>query len=76
MRMVSNVLSLISFTCAKCSLPVDCTSKLLLLADGRPVCENCSYVCVACKQTIRDEAVMTGKFVCVCGRWGESIINL
>ncbi|KAI8140984.1 hypothetical protein BJV82DRAFT_184579 [Fennellomyces sp. T-0311] len=48
------------FNCAKCALPVDCNSKLLLLADGRPVCENCSYICVACKQAIRDEAVMTG----------------
>ncbi|KAI7879869.1 RhoGAP-domain-containing protein [Lichtheimia hyalospora FSU 10163] len=70
------------FTCAKCSLPVDCTSKLLLLADGRPVCENCSYVCVACKQTIRDEAVMTGEeayhancFKCVsCKRRIEDLV--
>ncbi|KAI7851738.1 hypothetical protein BDC45DRAFT_514915 [Circinella umbellata] len=48
------------FTCAKCTLPVDCNSKLLLLTDGRPVCENCSYVCTVCKHSIRDEAVMTG----------------
>ncbi|KAI9319641.1 hypothetical protein BX666DRAFT_1853030 [Dichotomocladium elegans] len=48
------------FHCAKCSRPVDCSSNLLLLTDGRPICEDCSYVCVACKQAIRDEAVMTG----------------
>ncbi|KAI9272969.1 hypothetical protein BDA99DRAFT_280390 [Phascolomyces articulosus] len=48
------------FTCAKCALPVDCNSKLLLLTDGRPVCENCSYVCAVCNTAIRDEAVMTG----------------
>ncbi|KAG2186647.1 hypothetical protein INT44_002871 [Umbelopsis vinacea] len=49
------------FVCAKCSSPVDCESNLLLLTDGRPVCENCSYNCHICKQTIRDEAIMTGE---------------
>ncbi|KAH8553365.1 hypothetical protein BGW37DRAFT_422657 [Umbelopsis sp. PMI_123] len=49
------------FVCAKCSSPVDCESNLLLLTDGRPVCENCSYSCHICKQTIRDEAIMTGE---------------
>ena len=47
--------------CAKCSEPVDCESNLLLLTNGRPVCESCSYCCNACKQIIRDEAIMTGK---------------
>ncbi|CEP16580.1 hypothetical protein [Parasitella parasitica] len=49
-----------SFICAKCSDPVDCESNLLLLTNGRPVCESCSYCCNACKQVIRDEAIMTG----------------
>ncbi|KAJ2956255.1 hypothetical protein NQZ79_g7859 [Umbelopsis isabellina] len=49
------------FVCAKCSSEVDCESNLLLLTDGRPVCENCSYSCHICKQTIRDEAIMTGE---------------
>ncbi|KAG2237536.1 hypothetical protein BDF21DRAFT_386678 [Thamnidium elegans] len=48
------------FMCAKCSEPVDCESNLLLLTNGRPVCESCSYCCNACKQVIRDEAIMTG----------------
>ncbi|KAG1093091.1 hypothetical protein G6F42_019036 [Rhizopus arrhizus] len=48
------------FICAKCSDPVDCESNLLLLTNGRPVCESCSYCCNACKQVIRDEAIMTG----------------
>lgn len=50
-----------SFICAKCAEPVDCESNLLLLTNGRPVCESCSYCCNACKQVIRDEAIMTGK---------------
>lgn len=48
------------FICAKCSEPVDCESNLLLLTNGKPVCESCSYCCNACKQVIRDEAIMTG----------------
>ncbi|KAI7871977.1 uncharacterized protein EV154DRAFT_110431 [Mucor mucedo] len=48
------------FICAKCAEPVDCESNLLLLTNGRPVCESCSYCCNACKQVIRDEAIMTG----------------
>ncbi|KAI7859913.1 hypothetical protein BDC45DRAFT_495288 [Circinella umbellata] len=48
------------FTCAKCHRPADCESNLLLLSDGRPVCESCSYNCFVCKQVIRDEAIMTG----------------
>lgn len=51
-----------SFICAKCAEPVDCESNLLLLTNGRPVCESCSYCCNACKQVIRDEAIMTGLF--------------
>ncbi|KAI9023719.1 hypothetical protein CLU79DRAFT_718494 [Phycomyces nitens] len=49
------------FICAKCQTTVDYNSNLLLLTDGRPVCENCAYNCTACKETIRDEAVMTGE---------------
>ncbi|KAL0091204.1 hypothetical protein F4703DRAFT_1408248 [Phycomyces blakesleeanus] len=49
------------FICAKCQTSVDYNSNLLLLTDGRPVCENCAYNCSACKETIRDEAVMTGE---------------
>ncbi|KAI8063501.1 hypothetical protein BC940DRAFT_307363 [Gongronella butleri] len=48
------------FVCTKCQQPVDCDANLLLLTDGRPVCENCSYICKACNKIIQDEAVMTG----------------
>ncbi|KAI7865172.1 hypothetical protein BDF14DRAFT_1827946 [Spinellus fusiger] len=48
------------FVCAKCSQTVDYNSNLLLLTDGRPVCESCSYNCALCKKSIHDEAVMTG----------------
>ncbi|CAO0794952.1 unnamed protein product [Mucor circinelloides] len=49
------------FICAKCGECVDNKTNLLLLDDGRPVCDNCSYTCVACSQVIRDEAIMTGE---------------
>ncbi|OZJ06079.1 hypothetical protein BZG36_01112 [Bifiguratus adelaidae] len=48
------------FKCNKCGEQVECDSNLLLLSDGSPVCENCSYSCHICKQPIRDEAIMTG----------------
>ncbi|KAI8384955.1 uncharacterized protein BYT42DRAFT_564202 [Radiomyces spectabilis] len=49
------------FRCAKCKSLVECYSKLLLLRDGSPICEDCSYRCNACNETIRDEAIMTGE---------------
>lgn len=52
-----------SFRCAKCGKPADCESNLLILTDGRPVCEACSYTCALCKQLIRDEAIMTGEHI-------------
>ncbi|KAI8883425.1 RhoGAP-domain-containing protein [Backusella circina FSU 941] len=48
------------FVCAKCKERVNNQTNLLLLDDGRPVCDNCSYSCVLCHQVIRDEAIMTG----------------
>ncbi|KAI8372709.1 uncharacterized protein BYT42DRAFT_42952 [Radiomyces spectabilis] len=48
------------FTCAKCAREVDCSSNLLLLNDGRPLCEQCSYICAACKQPTQHEAIMIG----------------
>lgn len=39
---------------------MDNKTNLLLLDDGRPVCDNCSYNCAACQKVIRDEAIMTG----------------
>ncbi|ORX55000.1 RhoGAP-domain-containing protein [Hesseltinella vesiculosa] len=58
------------FVCTKCKQSVDCDANLLLLSDGRPVCENCSYICKACQVAIYDEAIMTGDEVyhadCFC----------
>ncbi|CEG73149.1 hypothetical protein RMATCC62417_08583 [Rhizopus microsporus] len=48
------------FRCAKCHKLVECYSNLLLLRDGSPICEECSYSCHACGKTIKDEAIMTG----------------
>ncbi|GAO52764.1 RhoGAP-domain-containing protein [Saitoella complicata NRRL Y-17804] len=48
------------FRCAKCNSLVDHDSNLLLLADGSPICENCSYNCRACNKRIDDLAIMTG----------------
>ncbi|KAI8976218.1 hypothetical protein BDB01DRAFT_803775 [Pilobolus umbonatus] len=48
------------FVCAKCKECVDNKTNLILLDDGRPVCEKCSYNCVVCHQMIQDEAIMTG----------------
>ncbi|KAI9264775.1 hypothetical protein BY458DRAFT_476706 [Sporodiniella umbellata] len=49
------------FRCAKCFKLVECYSNLLLLRDGSPICEDCSYSCHACGNTIKDEAIMTGE---------------
>ncbi|KAI9005481.1 hypothetical protein CLU79DRAFT_781284 [Phycomyces nitens] len=48
------------FRCAKCRKLVECYSNHLLLRDGSPVCEDCSYSCHSCHKTIKDEAIMTG----------------
>ncbi|KAG9302849.1 hypothetical protein G9A89_009626 [Geosiphon pyriformis] len=48
------------FRCAKCHNLVEHDSNLLLLSDGNPICENCSYNCHVCKKPILDEAIMTG----------------
>ncbi|KAI8330427.1 hypothetical protein BC941DRAFT_440463 [Chlamydoabsidia padenii] len=70
------------FSCAKCHQPVDHQSDLLFLTDGRPVCEDCSYVCKRCHRGIGEEAIMTGKdayhagcFRCVaCSKMIEDLI--
>ncbi|CDH51060.1 signal transducer [Lichtheimia corymbifera JMRC:FSU:9682] len=49
------------FRCAKCHKLVECYSNLLLLRDGSPICEDCSYSCHACRKAIKDEAIMTGE---------------
>ncbi|CDZ98300.1 Chimaerin and related Rho GTPase activating proteins [Phaffia rhodozyma] len=48
------------FRCVKCQNRVTEDTNLLLLADGSPVCTNCSYQCYVCKLLIMDEAIMTG----------------
>ncbi|KAK3834450.1 MAG: hypothetical protein J3R72DRAFT_372250, partial [Linnemannia gamsii] len=49
-----------NFRCAKCKGRVECDSNLLLLSDGSPICEQCSYSCSSCRRPILDEAIMTG----------------
>ncbi|QRV79292.1 Rho-type GTPase-activating protein 4 [Ceratobasidium sp. AG-Ba] len=48
------------FRCAKCRTTVSADTNLLLLADGSPVCQACSYSCHVCHNPILDEAIMTG----------------
>lgn len=43
-----------SFRCAKCHSLVDHDSNLLLLSNGKPICENCSYNCRVCDKKIDD----------------------
>lgn len=57
----STLFTVNSFRCAKCKNRVECDSNLLLLSDGSPICEQCSYSCNACRKPILDEAIMTGK---------------
>ncbi|KAL1923579.1 uncharacterized protein VTP21DRAFT_8559 [Calcarisporiella thermophila] len=49
------------FRCAKCRQIVECDSNLLLLSNGSPICENCSYNCRSCGKSIQDAAIMTGE---------------
>ncbi|KNZ49802.1 hypothetical protein VP01_476g1 [Puccinia sorghi] len=49
------------FRCAKCRNLVEHDTNLLLLSDGSPVCENCSYICSVCKHPISNEAIVTGE---------------
>ncbi|GAA5985982.1 hypothetical protein JCM10908_006359 [Rhodotorula pacifica] len=46
--------------CAKCHSLVEHNTNLLLLSDGGPVCENCSYMCTICLKPIHNEAIVTG----------------
>ncbi|CDR49468.1 RHTO0S27e00320g1_1 [Rhodotorula toruloides] len=48
------------FRCAKCHNLVEHNTNLLLLSDGSPVCENCSYICNVCQKPIHNEAIVTG----------------
>ncbi|CAO3599765.1 unnamed protein product [Absidia cylindrospora] len=49
------------FSCSKCHQQMNCQSNVLLLTNGRPVCEDCSYVCKQCGLGIDQEAIMTGQ---------------
>lgn len=70
------------FRCAKCHNTVSADTNLLLLADGSPVCQSCSYSCHVCRNPILDEAIMTGDdsyhascFKCrTCGRRIEELV--
>ncbi|ORZ26134.1 hypothetical protein BCR42DRAFT_364789 [Absidia repens] len=49
------------FSCSKCHQQMNGQSNVLLLTNGRPVCEDCSYVCKQCGLGIDQEAIMTGQ---------------
>lgn len=51
---------LLGSRCAKCHNLVEHDTNLLLLSDGNPVCENCSYICSVCQKPIQNEAIVTG----------------
>ena len=61
---------------------MDHSANLLLLGDGRPVCEDCSYNCEICGLKIDDLAIMTANeayhadcFCCrVCKRKIEDLV--
>ncbi|KAJ2008552.1 Rho-type gtpase-activating protein [Coemansia thaxteri] len=38
---------------------IEFDSNLLFLADGKPICPECSYCCSLCKKPIFDEAIVT-----------------
>ncbi|KAJ2049098.1 Rho-type gtpase-activating protein [Coemansia sp. RSA 455] len=47
------------FQCTTCSKIIEFDSNLLFLADGKPICPECSYCCSLCKKPIFDEAIVT-----------------
>ncbi|KAJ1957954.1 Rho-type gtpase-activating protein, partial [Dipsacomyces acuminosporus] len=47
------------FQCTTCGKVIEFDSNLLFLADGKPICPECSYCCSLCKKPIFDEAIVT-----------------
>ncbi|OLY81063.1 N-chimaerin [Smittium mucronatum] len=47
------------FKCTSCKKLINFDSNLLFLADGKPICSDCSYSCSLCKKQIFDEAIVT-----------------
>ncbi|OMJ12963.1 Rho-type GTPase-activating protein 1, partial [Smittium culicis] len=47
------------FKCTSCKKLISFDSNLLFLADGKPICSDCSYSCSLCKKQIFDEAIVT-----------------
>ncbi|KAJ2492818.1 Rho-type gtpase-activating protein [Coemansia sp. RSA 2050] len=47
------------FKCTTCNKIIEFDSNLLFLADGKPICPECSYCCSLCKKPIFDEAIVT-----------------
>ncbi|KAJ2499995.1 Rho-type gtpase-activating protein [Coemansia sp. RSA 1972] len=47
------------FQCTTCTKVIEFDSNLLFLADGKPICPECSYCCSLCKKPIFDEAIVT-----------------
>ncbi|OMJ15025.1 putative Rho-type GTPase-activating protein 3 [Smittium culicis] len=61
------------FKCTSCKKLISFDSNLLFLADGKPICSDCSYSCSLCKKQIFDEAIVTaeGTYHSECFRCGQ-----
>ncbi|PVU99908.1 hypothetical protein BB559_000291 [Furculomyces boomerangus] len=49
------------FKCTTCSKLINLDSSILFLADGKPICSECSYSCSLCSKPIYDEAIVTAE---------------
>ncbi|KAG6142182.1 hypothetical protein E4U12_003593 [Claviceps purpurea] len=58
------------FRCHVCDTQLDCDANLLLLGDGKLICNNCTYDCTACGNKIEELAILTGEqaFCATCFR--------
>ncbi|PVU84560.1 hypothetical protein BB560_007316, partial [Smittium megazygosporum] len=52
---------------------IDYSSNLLFLANGKPICSDCTYSCSLCNKSIFDEAIVTaeGTYHSECFRCNE-----
>ncbi|PVU94021.1 hypothetical protein BB561_002889 [Smittium simulii] len=61
------------FKCTSCNKLIDYSSNLLFLANGKPICSECTYSCSLCNKSIYDEAIVTaeGTYHSECFRCSE-----
>ncbi|KAJ1919242.1 Rho-type gtpase-activating protein [Mycoemilia scoparia] len=58
-RFADGVWHIECFRCSNCDNLIQSDASLLFLAEGKPICQDCSYCCSLCKQLIYDEAIFT-----------------